>query len=112
MKDNSEREELKQRFEQQMLDGDGIQRGQMLASTEVFEYVADLVAETRQATRQAVLTELLEKAPKNIYTLEQLKEMNAHLDSRSQQQALSKSEGIIETNNAWVEALEKIRRNT
>lgn len=37
-------EELRNHFEQNMLDGNIIQKGQMLASSEVFEYIVELLA--------------------------------------------------------------------
>lgn len=42
-------DETRKHFEANMLDGDKVQPGQMLASTEVLEYITDLLAKNRQA---------------------------------------------------------------
>jgi hypothetical protein len=111
MSDKSEREELRQHFEHNMLDGDAIQVGQMLSSKEVFEYIAEVVTETREATRQAVLTELLEKAPEDLkasaYTLNMVAPHNP--PSNTTRTNLLR-DGYNQANAKWREALEKIRR--
>lgn len=47
---------------------------------------------------------------KNVYTLEEVAEMNKHLDSRTQQHALAKSEGTLEANNRWRSHITTVRK--
>jgi len=44
MNPNLEAEKAKEHFEQNLLDGDEVQPGQMLAATEVWGYISDLLA--------------------------------------------------------------------
>lgn len=68
-----------------------------------------IVADVRQQTRAALVEELLHDGPRNVYTLDEVREANKHLDSRTQLGALEKSQGIIETNNAWRSILLKAK---
>lgn len=51
---SGELDELRKHFEANMLDGDAIQAGQMLASSEVFGYIAELVPQQIKKFKQAL----------------------------------------------------------
>ena len=57
-----DRDKLKKHFEANMLDGDAIQRGQMLASADVFEYLEDLI----DNILQTFVSEVLERMPEQL----------------------------------------------
>lgn len=66
----------------------------------------EFVTSREQPLKRSILAEAMERGPKNKYTLDEVAEANKHLDSRTQQSALDRSRGMIETNEQWRSALQ------
>lgn len=61
MKTSNKVEEIKKDFEANLLDGDAVQAGQMLASTFIWEWVEQTVPALIEAEKALVLEEVLEQ---------------------------------------------------
>lgn len=73
------------------------------------ELAATQIRSLLSTQRLHVLEEVDAAGSRNVYTLDEVRERNKHLDSRTQQSALDKSQGIIETNDKWREAIARLK---